>query len=41
MKEKKRKEEVHAFLGKRTQFVGKLIFDGSVRIDGDFHREIN
>jgi cytoskeletal protein CcmA (bactofilin family) len=29
-------EEVRAFLGKGAEFTGKLIFDGSVRIDGDF-----
>ena len=35
--EKKReKEEVRAFLGKGAEFTGKLVFDGSVRIDGDF-----
>jgi cytoskeletal protein CcmA (bactofilin family) len=29
-------EEVRAFLGKGAEFTGKLMFDGSVRIDGDF-----
>jgi cytoskeletal protein CcmA (bactofilin family) len=29
-------EEVKAFLGKGADFTGKLMFDGSVRIDGDF-----
>jgi len=29
-------EEVKAFLGKGADFTGKLMFEGSVRIDGDF-----
>ena len=29
-------EEVKAFLGKGADFTGKLMFNGSVRIDGDF-----
>jgi cytoskeletal protein CcmA (bactofilin family) len=37
---KKETEEVRAFLGKGAEFVGKLIFNGSVRIDGDFQGEV-
>ena len=33
-------EEVRAFLGKGAEFTGKLIFNGSVRIDGDFKGDI-
>ncbi len=33
-------EEVKAFLGKGADFTGKLMFDGSVRIDGDFKGSI-
>jgi cytoskeletal protein CcmA (bactofilin family) len=33
-------EEVRAFLGKGAEFTGKLMFNGSVRIDGDFKGEI-
>lgn len=41
MWEKKREtEEVRAFLGKGAEFIGKLIFNGSVRIDGDFQGEV-
>jgi cytoskeletal protein CcmA (bactofilin family) len=41
MWEKKGKiEEVQAILGKGAEFIGKLIFDGAVRIDGDFQGEI-
>ena len=35
-KKKKEEEEVRAFLGKGAEFTGKLMFNGSVRIDGDF-----
>jgi len=35
-KKKSEEEEVRAFLGKGAEFTGKLMFDGSVRIDGDF-----
>jgi cytoskeletal protein CcmA (bactofilin family) len=35
-KKKSDDEEVRAFLGKGAEFTGKLMFDGSVRIDGDF-----
>jgi len=37
---KKEKEEVRAFLGKGAEFIGKLIFTGAVRIDGNFQGEI-
>ena len=37
---KKESEEIKAFLGKGAEFIGKLIFNGSVRIDGDFQGEI-
>ncbi len=33
-------DEVRAFLGKGAEFTGKLMFDGSVRIDGDFKGSI-
>jgi cytoskeletal protein CcmA (bactofilin family) len=39
-KKKKEEEEVRAFLGKGAEFAGKLIFNGSVRIDGDFKGDI-
>ena len=32
--------EINAFLGKGTEFEGKLIFDGVVRLDGKFKGEI-
>jgi len=37
---KKEVEEVRAFLGKGAEFSGKLIFNGAVRIDGDFQGEV-
>jgi cytoskeletal protein CcmA (bactofilin family) len=37
---KKEVEEVRAFMGKGTEFIGKLIFNGAVRIDGDFQGEV-
>lgn len=40
MSDKKKDEEIKAFLGKGAEFTGKLIFRGSVRIDGDFNGEI-
>jgi len=41
MWEKKRQtEDMKAFLGKGAEFVGKMIFTGNVRIDGDFQGEI-
>ncbi|HEX7533899.1 MAG TPA: polymer-forming cytoskeletal protein [Syntrophales bacterium] len=36
----KKDEEIKAFLGKGAEFTGKLIFNGTVRIDGDFNGEI-
>lgn len=38
---KKNAEEIKAFLGKGAEFVGKLVFEGTVRIDGDFQGEIH
>lgn len=35
-KKKNEEEEIRAFLGKGAEFTGKLMFNGSVRIDGDF-----
>lgn len=40
MSNKKKDEEFKAFIGKGADFAGKLIFSGTVRIDGDFHGEI-
>jgi len=37
---KKPKDEINAFLGKDTEFEGKLSFTGAVRIDGKFSGEI-
>jgi cytoskeletal protein CcmA (bactofilin family) len=37
---KKEVEEIKAFLGQGAEFAGKLIFNGSVRIDGKFEGEI-
>lgn len=37
---KKEVEEVRAFLGKGAEFIGKLIFNGAVRIDGEFQGEV-
>ena len=36
----KKRDEINAFLGKNTEFEGKLSFTGSVRIDGRFKGEI-
>ena len=36
----KNKDEINAFLGKDTEFEGKLSFKGAVRIDGHFKGEI-
>jgi cytoskeletal protein CcmA (bactofilin family) len=40
MFKKKKDEDIKAFLGKGAEFTGKLIFNGIVRIDGDFNGEI-
>jgi len=32
--------DVHTILGPESTFEGKLIFDGTVRIDGNFHGEV-
>lgn len=37
---KKKSDEIKAFLGKETEFGGKLCISGSVRIDGRFKGEI-
>jgi len=39
-KKKTDSEEVKAFLGSGTEFEGKLIFTGSVRVDGLFRGEV-
>ena len=36
----KRRDEINAFLGRNTEFEGKLSFSGTVRIDGRFKGEI-
>lgn len=36
----KKRDEIHAFLGRGTAFEGKLSFEGAVRIDGHFVGEI-
>ena len=37
---KKNQDQINAFLGKDTEFEGKLSFSGAVRIDGRFKGEI-
>lgn len=37
---KKKKNEINAFLGRDTEFEGKLTFVGVVRVDGRFKGEI-
>ena len=37
---KKRKDQINAFLGKDTEFEGRLSFTGAVRIDSRFMGEI-
>jgi cytoskeletal protein CcmA (bactofilin family) len=37
---KQSKEQINAFLGKDTEFEGKLSFVGAVRVDGNFKGEI-
>jgi len=37
---KKKQDEINAFLGKDTEFEGKLSFTGAVRIDGRLKGEI-
>ncbi len=34
------KDEINAFMGTDTNYQGKLVFKGTVRIDGDFDGEI-
>ncbi len=38
---KKNQDQINAFLGKDTEFEGKLSFTGAVRIDGRFKGEIS
>ena len=38
---KKNKDQINSFLGKDTEFEGKLSFTGAVRIDGVFEGEIS
>jgi cytoskeletal protein CcmA (bactofilin family) len=40
MADKKTNGDIIAFLGKGTEFDGKLIIKGSIRIDGEFKGEI-
>ncbi|KAA0257755.1 polymer-forming cytoskeletal protein [Deferribacter autotrophicus] len=37
---KQESNTINAFLGKNTKFEGTLIFDGLVRIDGEFEGEV-
>ena len=37
---KKARDQINAFLGKDTEFEGKLSFTGAVRVDGRFSGEI-
>jgi len=37
----RKRDEINAFLGKNTEFEGKLSFTGTVRIDGRFKGEID
>jgi cytoskeletal protein CcmA (bactofilin family) len=39
--DKKKQDDIIAFLGKGTAFDGKLILSGSIRIDGNFKGEIS
>ncbi|MCL4477742.1 MAG: polymer-forming cytoskeletal protein [Deltaproteobacteria bacterium] len=36
-----KQEEIHTIIGKESAFEGKLVFDGIVRIDGNFKGNIN
>ena len=36
----KKRDEINAFLGRNTEFEGRLSFNGAVRIDGSFMGEI-
>lgn len=40
MRKNQRQHQINAFLGKDTEFEGKLTFSGAVRIDGHFKGEI-
>jgi cytoskeletal protein CcmA (bactofilin family) len=37
----KKSDEINAFLGKNTEFEGKVSFGGTVRVDGHFKGEID
>ena len=37
---RKGKDQIKAFLGKDTEFNGRLVFSGAIRIDGKFKGEI-
>lgn len=37
----KKKDEINAFLGRNTEFEGKLSFTGTVRVDGRFQGDIS
>ena len=39
-KKKEPEEDVKAFMGSGTEFEGKLVFSGSVRVDGHFRGDI-
>ena len=41
MTRRKGENEVKAFLGRGTEFDGKLMFSGSVRVDGNFKGEVS
>ena len=41
MTKRKGENEVKAFLGNGTEFEGKLMFSGSVRVDGNFKGEVS
>jgi len=40
-KKKSQKEDIHTLLGWGTEFEGKLIFEGAVRVDGKFTGEVH
>lgn len=40
IKQKTESSEINAFLGKNTKFTGTLLFDGMVRIDGEFEGNV-
>lgn len=40
-KRESEEREINAFLGRDTEFTGKLVFNGAVRLDGKFSGEIS